>query len=112
MTGDILTVEQAAILLGVRPKTIRALAAGGVIPATKVGKPWRFDENLLREWLEVKSRENIKICLSTNVPALSSGRSDSKSLGARLDDLLAKQTEPPPRSTKKNFAVLSGGKSS
>jgi excisionase family DNA binding protein len=31
----ILTTEQAAELLGVRPKTVRALAAGGVIPAVK-----------------------------------------------------------------------------
>jgi excisionase family DNA binding protein len=51
VSDDILTVEQAAELLGVRPKTVRALAAGGVIPAVKVGKPWRFDETLLREWI-------------------------------------------------------------
>jgi len=112
MSGAILTVEQAATLLGVRPATVRALAAGGIIPATKVGKPWRFDENLLREWLATKSRENMKTWPSTNVPALTSGRSGSKSLGARLDDLLANETEPPPKSTKKNFAVVSGGKSS
>ena len=46
MADSILTVEQAAELLGVRPKTVRALAAGGIIPAVKVGKPWRFDETL------------------------------------------------------------------
>jgi excisionase family DNA binding protein len=111
MSSAILTVEQAAELLGVRPKTIRALAAGGIIPATKVGKPWRFDENLLREWLANKSRENIKPCLSINARSPTSGRSDSKSLGARLDSLLARETEPPPRSTKRNFAVVSGDKS-
>ena len=95
MSTGILTVEQAAALLGVRPKTVRALAAGGVIPAAKVGKPWRFDETLLREWLAAKSRENVKQCLSISAATLSSGRSASKSLGERLDSLLASQIEPP-----------------
>jgi excisionase family DNA binding protein len=54
----VLTVEQAAELLQVRPKTVRALAHEGKIPATKVGKPWRFDEDLLREWVVARSREN------------------------------------------------------
>jgi excisionase family DNA binding protein len=112
MMGAILTVEQAAILLGVRPKTVRALAADGLIPAAKVGKPWRFDETLLREWLQARSRENVKPCPSTNAPIPLTGKSASGSLGARLDELLESQTEPPPRSSKKNFAVVSGGKSS
>ena len=107
----ILTVEQAAQLLGVKPKTVRALAAGGVIPAVKVGKPWRFDETLLREWLVAKSRENVKQCPSTNAPTPTIGKSDSRSLAARLDAHLAQQTEPPPRNTKRSFAVVSGGKS-
>ena len=112
LSANILTVEQAADLLGVRPKTVRALAAGGVIPAVKIGKPWRFDENLLREWVAERSRENIKKCLSTDVQIPNIGKSDSGSLTARLDALLASQTEPPPRRSRKSFAVLSGGKSS
>jgi excisionase family DNA binding protein len=111
MTDDLLTVEEAAQLLKVRPKTVRALAAGGVIPAVKVGKPWRFDETLLRDWLAAKSRENVKACPSTNAPTPSIGKSASGSLGARLDKLLGSQTEPPPRSSRKSFAVLTGGKS-
>jgi excisionase family DNA binding protein len=107
----ILTVEQAAELLGVRPKTVRALAAGGIIPAVKVGKPWRFDETLLREWIAAKSRENVTLCPSTDVRIPPIGRSASRSLGARLDALLAVQTERPPRSSRKGFVVISGGKS-
>src|ERR1700722_1373622 len=55
-----LTVEQAADLLNVRPKTVRALAAGGIIPAVKLGKFWRFDAGLLREWLHAKARANVR----------------------------------------------------
>jgi excisionase family DNA binding protein len=54
----VLTVEQAAELLQVRPKTLRALAHEGKIPAVKVGKPWRFDENLLLEWVARRAKEN------------------------------------------------------
>lgn len=107
----ILSVEQAAALLGVRPKTIRTLAAAGIIPGAKVGKPWRFDDTLLREWLVAKSKENVKSCLSINAPTLATGRSASGSLGARLDAHLASQTEPPPKRTKKRFAEVSGDKS-
>src|SRR5579859_3592393 len=112
LSGDILDVERAAELLLLRPKTIRSLASARIIPGAKIGKAWRFHERLLREWLVAKSKENMKQCLSTNAPTLSIGRSGSSSLGARLDELLEKQTEPPPRSSRKSFAVISGGKSS
>jgi excisionase family DNA binding protein len=109
--SECLTVEEAAALLRVRPKTVRALAAAGIIPAVKVGKPWRFDETLLREWLVTRSHENVKPCQSKDVLSPHIGKSNSKSLGARLDAHLASQTEPPPRSSRKSFAVISGGKS-
>lgn len=92
----ILTVEQAAELLGVRPKTVRALAAGGVIPATKVGKPWRFDEGLLREWLRAKAAANVTTPRAVPAPAHArvrvANRSAGDDLGAYLDRILA---EPP-----------------
>lgn len=43
------SAREAAEFLGVRPKTARALAARGEIPAVKVGKSWRYDESTLRE---------------------------------------------------------------
>lgn len=45
--------QQAAAFLGVRPKTVRAMAHRGEIPAVKVGRLWRFDETTLREWVEL-----------------------------------------------------------
>jgi hypothetical protein len=44
-------------------------------------------------------------------PILLAGKSASGSRGARLEKLLESRTEPPPRNSKKNFAVVSGGKS-
>jgi excisionase family DNA binding protein len=40
---------QAGEFLGVKAKTVRAMAARGEIPATKVGKAWRYDEATLSE---------------------------------------------------------------
>jgi excisionase family DNA binding protein len=93
MTGNsILTVEQAAALLQVRPKTVRALAAEGVIPAAKLGKFWRFDEQLLREWVVLRSRENERVLPTVDVQPLLGAvatRARTGSLGDRLDQLLA-----------------------
>lgn len=107
----LLTVEDAAKLLSVKPKTLRALASDHKIPAFKVGKSWRFKEDELEQWARERSRENV-LCPSIDVKIqAASGMSGSKSLGAKLDALLKQQIEPPPKTTKRNFAVLSGGKS-
>ena len=49
MDKEILAVEGAAILLGVSTTTIYNLARKGEIPATRVGREWRFARsNLLQ----------------------------------------------------------------
>jgi excisionase family DNA binding protein len=102
MTGSaILTVEQAADLLQVRPKTVRALAAGGVIPAAKLGKFWRFDEQLLREWLVLRSRENERPSPTIDAQPLlgtTAAKAERGSLGDRLDQLLASPAPAAPGS--------------
>jgi excisionase family DNA binding protein len=103
----VLTVEQAAELLQVRPKTVRALAHERKIPAVKVGKPWRFDEDLLREWLARRAAEN-----EARMPAPSPApphilhsvrlKADEGSLADRLDRMLTAPAETPPRSSPKS----------
>lgn len=100
----VLTIEQAAELLQVRPKTLRALAHEGKIPAVKVGKPWRFDEDLLREWVERRARENEsrlaapspapppQLIYSVRLKAAAGSLADS------LDRML--QAPPPPPSSQ------------
>jgi excisionase family DNA binding protein len=97
--NGILTVEQAAALLQVRPKTVRALASGGVIPAAKLGKFWRFDAALLREWLVTRSRDNERSSPAIDAQPFRPGialngitaKPAAASLSARLDELLASQ---------------------
>jgi len=55
MPGDILTLQQASELLKIDADTLRVLARHGKVPAMKVGRQWRFDEGLLREWVRERS---------------------------------------------------------
>lgn len=51
MDKDILDVEGAAMLLGVSARTIYTLARKGEIPATRVGRAWRFARRNLIAWV-------------------------------------------------------------
>lgn len=39
---EVLTLNEAAIRLKVKPGTMRLYARTGIVPATKLGKAWRF----------------------------------------------------------------------
>lgn len=51
MDKEILDVEGAATLLGVSTTTIYHLARQGNIPATRVGREWRFARQNLIQWV-------------------------------------------------------------
>ena len=59
MPGDILTLQQASELLKIDADTLRVLARKGKVPATKIGRQWRFDESLLREWVRERSLSSL-----------------------------------------------------
>jgi len=51
MDKSILDVEGAATLLGVSTATIYKLARAGKIPATRVGREWRFARVSMIQWV-------------------------------------------------------------
>ena len=51
MAPEILDVEGAATLLAVSSSTIYSLARQGKIPATRVGREWRFSRANLIQWV-------------------------------------------------------------
>lgn len=51
MAPEILDVEGAATLLAVSSSTIYRLARQGKIPATRVGREWRFTRSNLIQWV-------------------------------------------------------------
>lgn len=48
----LLDTGEAARLLRIHPKTLRRSARLGEIPATRIGRLWRFRASVLNEWLE------------------------------------------------------------
>jgi len=51
---QLLTLKEAADLLGIHWKTLEIQARRGEVPATKIGKRWRFRISVLNEWLAVR----------------------------------------------------------
>lgn len=49
--SDILTVEEAALLLKIPRSSVYKLAQEGKLPGQKVGKHWRFNRNTLLNWI-------------------------------------------------------------
>jgi len=48
----LLDVTEAARLLRIHPKTLRAKAGHGIIPGIQIGRVWRFRASILNRWLE------------------------------------------------------------
>lgn len=51
---EIMTVEEVAKYLKLKPQTIYKWAQEGKIPAAKFGKEWRFKKSLIDEWIDAK----------------------------------------------------------
>jgi excisionase family DNA binding protein len=54
MCEPLITVDRAAELLGVHPKTVKRLACQGLIPGMRIGKLWRFRESTLDGWMKAQ----------------------------------------------------------
>ncbi len=50
MIQDIMTLEEVAQYLKVKPQTIYTWAQEKKIPAAKIGKEWRFKRSIIDEW--------------------------------------------------------------
>lgn len=55
--GEILTVMEVARFLRVPKSTIYKLARVGELPASKIGKHWRFLRRDIHEWMHGRSRQ-------------------------------------------------------
>ena len=50
MKTDIMTLEEVAAYLKVKPQTIYTWAQEKKIPGAKLGKEWRFKKSIIDEW--------------------------------------------------------------
>ena len=49
---EIMTIEEVATYLKLKPQTVYKWAQEGQIPGTKLGKEWRFRRSILDEWID------------------------------------------------------------
>lgn len=56
---EVLTVEEAAVLLRLSAYTVRELARKGKLPARKIGGEWRFSRKALLELVEGRDSRNV-----------------------------------------------------
>ena len=50
MASDIITLEEVAEYLRLKPQTIYTWAQEKKIPGAKLGKEWRFKKSIIDEW--------------------------------------------------------------
>jgi excisionase family DNA binding protein len=58
--NEIMTIEDVAAYLKLKPQTIYKWAQDGEIPAIKIQKEWRFKKSILDRWLDGKIAENFQ----------------------------------------------------
>jgi excisionase family DNA binding protein len=50
----VLTIKDVADILKLHPRTVAKMARQGEIPATRIGRVWRFDEDAVLEWFNAR----------------------------------------------------------
>lgn len=61
----LIDADQAAELLELHPKTVKRLAAKGILPGMRIGKLWRFRASLLDAWLKSQLHLSRHPCTDT-----------------------------------------------
>jgi len=52
MDDEIMTLEEVAKYLRLKPQTIYSWAQNNKIPAAKLGKEWRFRKSIIDKWFD------------------------------------------------------------
>jgi excisionase family DNA binding protein len=58
--NEIMTLEEVAAYLKVKPQTLYTWAQEKRIPAAKLGKEWRFKRTIIDEWFNQHIDEKFK----------------------------------------------------
>jgi excisionase family DNA binding protein len=78
---DLMTLKEVALYLRVTEKTIHRLLDKNAIPASKVGKLWRFDKEVINDWLK-----NNEVAVKNRILVID----DEKTIGKLIEMTLEK----------------------
>jgi excisionase family DNA binding protein len=65
---DILTVKETAEFLRVPRSTVYKLAQGGLMPAQKVGRHWRFHRPAIIRWIAGQAASEVMVEAGRGAP--------------------------------------------
>ncbi len=83
---EIMTIEEAAALLGVSVKTFNKVLHTQSIPARKIGREWKFSRRALIDWIgSGKSDEFYREAEGSENGAKEKPRSERRTSGWRLE---------------------------
>lgn len=63
---EIMTLEEVAKYLKVKPQTIYSWAQKNIIPAAKIGKEWRFRKSVIDKWFDQHIDDKFSQFLDNN----------------------------------------------
>ncbi|MCL4176422.1 MAG: helix-turn-helix domain-containing protein [Verrucomicrobia bacterium] len=93
-SDEIMTLEEVARYLKLKPQTVYKWAQEGQIPGAKLGKEWRFRRGILDEWIDssiILSRGGMDLLVRSGQAAI-----QNKGLTAdELERLLNESMDPP-----------------
>ena len=61
METNILTAQELAAYLHVKPVTVYKMAKQGRVPAFRVAKSWRFHKPTIDQWLDERSKYDHRV---------------------------------------------------
>lgn len=59
--GEVMTTRDVAQYLRISEAKVYELARSGTIPALRIGKSWRFQKDLLKDWIRKGAESNIAL---------------------------------------------------
>lgn len=57
--GEVMTISDVAQYLRISEAKVYELARNGTIPALRIGKSWRFQKDLLKQWVRKSAEANV-----------------------------------------------------
>lgn len=63
-TDALLTVQEVAEFLKLKPDTVRAMARRGELPVLKVGRMWRFEPKMIEQWVNNETNKHLSSFVS------------------------------------------------
>lgn len=94
---EIMTLEEVARYLKLKPQTVYKWAQEGQIPGAKLGKEWRFRRSILDEWIDssiLLSKGGMELLVRSGQVAVQNQGLSPDELEQLLNDSLSTPSTP------------------